>query len=88
MNKHTKHTYKQNLNHLDQPTIFTLTSIPSTAQTIHTIRDILKKTTVQINTDANPGGSGVIIQKEGNTYSVLTAKHVVCEYEIRRSLQQ
>jgi V8-like Glu-specific endopeptidase len=59
--------------------IFTLSSIPTSAQTTDTIRDILKKTTVQINTDANPGGSGVIIKKEGNTYSVLTANHVVCE---------
>jgi len=59
--------------------IFTLSSIPTSAQTISEIRDILKKTTVQINTNFNPGGSGVIIKKEGNIYTVLTANHVVCE---------
>ena len=59
--------------------IFTLSSIPTSAQTISKIRDILKKTTVQINTNFNPGGSGVIIKKEGNIYTVLTANHVVCE---------
>jgi hypothetical protein len=60
--------------------IFTLTSIPTSAQTTDTIRDILKKTTVQINTDANPGGSGVIIKKEGNTYSVLTANRRIFSF--------
>jgi hypothetical protein len=55
-----------------------LTSIPSQAQIINGVEEIAEKTTVQINTDANPGGSGVIIKKEGNTYSVLTANHVVC----------
>jgi tetratricopeptide (TPR) repeat protein len=59
--------------------MFILTSVPTSAQTIDRIRDILEKTTVQINTNANPGGSGVIIKKEGNTYTVLTANHVVCE---------
>jgi tetratricopeptide (TPR) repeat protein len=36
--------------------------------------------TVQINSNtASPGGSGVIIAKEDNTYTVLTANHVVCD---------
>jgi tetratricopeptide (TPR) repeat protein len=35
---------------------------------------------VQINSNtASPGGSGVIIAKEDNTYTVLTANHVVCD---------
>ncbi len=58
--------------------VFVVTSIPTPAQIINGVEEIAEKTTVQINTDANPGGSGVIIQKEGNTYSVLTANHVVC----------
>lgn len=47
------------------------------------IAAIAKKVTVVIN-GQNPG-SGVLIAKEGNTYYVLTAKHVVAtpdEYEI------
>ncbi|MBE9170234.1 serine protease [Pleurocapsales cyanobacterium LEGE 06147] len=36
--------------------------------------------TVQINSNtASPGGSGVIIAKDDNTYTVLTANHVVCD---------
>ncbi|MFW9259666.1 tetratricopeptide repeat-containing serine protease family protein [Nostoc sp. CALU 546] len=45
------------------------------------VAQIAKKTTVQINNEGttSPGGSGVIIAKEGNTYTVLTANHVVCD---------
>ncbi|MFM6337582.1 MAG: hypothetical protein ACKPGN_17465, partial [Dolichospermum sp.] len=45
------------------------------------VQDTLEKTTVQINTqdDISPGGSGVIIDKKGKTYTVLTANHVVCD---------
>ncbi len=45
------------------------------------VAQIAKKTTVQINNvgSPSPGGSGVIIAKEGNTYTVLTANHVVCD---------
>ncbi|WP_153016669.1 S1 family peptidase, partial [Cylindrospermopsis raciborskii] len=43
----------------------------------------LRSTTVQINIygqgSDSPGGSGVIIDKRGDTYTVLTANHVVCE---------
>ncbi|PNJ99011.1 hypothetical protein CEP10_16245, partial [Cylindrospermopsis raciborskii S07] len=49
------------------------------AQTIPNIQDIAQKTTVQINSDAHPGGSGVIVKKEGIIYTVLTANHVVCD---------
>jgi tetratricopeptide (TPR) repeat protein/S1-C subfamily serine protease len=42
--------------------------------------------TVRIETDNGRGnGSGVIVAKEGNTYYVLTAKHVVEEYKQLRS---
>lgn len=45
------------------------------------IAQIAQVTTVQINsTDGlTPGGSGVIVAKQGNTYTVLTANHVVCQ---------
>ena len=45
------------------------------------IAQIAKNTSVQINAegDITPGGSGVIIAKQGNTYTVLTANHVVCD---------
>ncbi|WP_052150046.1 GUN4 domain-containing protein [Aphanizomenon flos-aquae] len=43
--------------------------------------DIAQQTTVQINSEGNnsPGGSGVIINKKGKIYTVLTANHVVCD---------
>ncbi|WP_417040657.1 trypsin-like peptidase domain-containing protein [Cylindrospermopsis raciborskii] len=56
-----------------------LGSISTSAKATSRIEDIARKTTVQINSNANPGGSGVIIKKEGKTYTVLTANHVVCE---------
>ncbi|MEL6164814.1 MAG: serine protease [Cyanobacteria bacterium J06628_3] len=44
------------------------------------INRIAQNTTVQINNNADsPGGSGVIVSKQGNTYGVLTANHVVCD---------
>lgn len=45
------------------------------------IAQIARETTVQINGDSNltPGGSGAIVAKDGNTYTVLTANHVVCQ---------
>ncbi|OKH30220.1 hypothetical protein NIES2101_42645 [Calothrix sp. HK-06] len=38
-----------------------------------------KQFTVRIDSTSTANGSGVIIAKEGNTYTVLTAAHVVCE---------
>ncbi|MFM6000586.1 MAG: trypsin-like peptidase domain-containing protein [Dolichospermum sp.] len=59
-------------------------SLPtSAADTISTqrIAQIAKNTSVQINAegDLTPGGSGVIIAKQGSVYTVLTANHVVCD---------
>lgn len=39
---------------------------------------LIKQTTVLIENDASDPGSGVIVKKEGNLYTVLTAAHVVC----------
>ena len=38
-----------------------------------------KQITVRIDSTSQSNGSGVIIAKEGNSYTVLTAAHVVCE---------
>ncbi|MDB9537266.1 tetratricopeptide repeat-containing serine protease family protein [Dolichospermum planctonicum CS-1226] len=62
----------------------TLISLPtSAADSVNTqkIAQIAKNTSVQINAegDLTPGGSGVIIAKQGNIYTVLTANHVVCD---------
>jgi len=47
------------------------------------IAELAQEATVQINNSLNnqasPGGSGVIIDKSGDTYTVLTANHVVCD---------
>ncbi|WP_246605381.1 S1 family peptidase [Sphaerospermopsis torques-reginae] len=40
-----------------------------------------KQITVRIDSSNNSNGSGVIIAKEGDTYTVLTAAHVFCESE-------
>ena len=59
-------------------------SIPTPAAdpiSLQKIAQIAKNTSVQINAegDITPGGSGVIIARQGNTYTVLTANHVVCD---------
>jgi len=38
-----------------------------------------KQFTVKIDSSSKKNGSGVIIAKEGNTYTVLTVDHVLCE---------
>ncbi|MBD2777451.1 serine protease [Iningainema tapete] len=40
-----------------------------------------KQITVRIDSTSRANGSGIIIAKDGNTYTVLTADHVVCERE-------
>ncbi|NJO29870.1 MAG: tetratricopeptide repeat protein [Richelia sp. SL_2_1] len=40
-----------------------------------------KQITVRIDSSSTGNGSGVIIAKNGDTYTVLTAAHVVCERE-------
>ncbi|WP_256860816.1 S1 family peptidase [Cylindrospermopsis raciborskii] len=42
------------------------------------VDEIAEKVTVKINSNVHPGGSGVIIDKVGKIYTVLTANHVVC----------
>lgn len=38
-----------------------------------------KKITVKIQSSSGATGSGVIVKRDGNTYTVLTSAHVVCE---------
>ena len=38
-----------------------------------------KQITVRIDSSSGANGSGIIVAKEGNTYVVLTAEHVICE---------
>jgi tetratricopeptide (TPR) repeat protein len=40
-----------------------------------------KQITVRIDSSSGANGSGIIVAKEGNSYAVLTADHVVCEKE-------
>jgi tetratricopeptide (TPR) repeat protein/S1-C subfamily serine protease len=40
-----------------------------------------KQFTVRIDSSSGRNGSGVIVSKQGKTYTVLTAEHVVCERE-------
>lgn len=64
---------------------------PAFAKTAREVAQIAVPTTVQINNalGAGLGGSGVIIAKNGKTYTVLTAHHVVAnpntEYTIKTS---
>lgn len=66
-------------------------SKPVMAKTAREVAKIAVPTTVQIDNTLNTdsGGSGVIIAKEGNLYTVLTANHVVVsraqEYTIMTS---
>lgn len=54
-----------------------ITQVTAAAMTAREIAQITMPTTVQINTNVIGGGSGVIIARVGNTYTVLTANHVV-----------
>ncbi|MTJ21803.1 trypsin-like peptidase domain-containing protein [Dolichospermum sp. UHCC 0352] len=58
--------------------VFFVALIPAQAGKLE---DAAQQTTVQINSEGSdsPGGSGVIIDKKGNLYTVLTANHVVCD---------
>jgi tetratricopeptide (TPR) repeat protein/S1-C subfamily serine protease len=49
---------------------------PSYTGVLGEVDRIAEQITVRIK-DKNPQGSGVIVAKQGNTYTVLTAKHVV-----------
>jgi tetratricopeptide (TPR) repeat protein len=50
---------------------------PATAKTTNEIRSEAKAVTVKIDADGKPG-SGVLIQKQGQVYTLVTNRHVVC----------
>jgi tetratricopeptide (TPR) repeat protein/V8-like Glu-specific endopeptidase len=56
----------------------TLTNLPPIANEVN---NIAQEITVQVNVPNSPkcSGSGVIVAKQGNTYTVLTAEHVIRE---------
>jgi len=58
-------------------------TIPTTQLTgwLEEIEQKAKQITVRIDSSSNANGSGIIIAKDGDTYTVLTAAHVVCERE-------
>ena len=60
-------------------TIAAIVTSPATtiAMTAREVAQIAIPITVQINNDVVGGGSGAIIGRSGNTYTVLTANHVV-----------
>ncbi len=64
-------------------TVLTATQLAVKAEDSNKIAEVAQETTVQINNSLNnkdsPGGSGVIIAKQDNKYTVLTANHVVCD---------
>lgn len=73
-----------------QPDILTAYGLPQplVASTVKTtkaqgwVADLeakAKQFSVRINSSSGSNGSGVIIAKQGQTYTVLTANHVVCE---------
>ena len=81
------------LNHLLSqlnPDIITAYSLPlpeTVAETENTeltgwlaeLETTAKQITVRIDSSSGANGSGIIVAKEGNTYAVLTADHVICE---------
>lgn len=64
------------------------------AKTAQEIAELAMRSTVEVNNTwgFSAGGSGVIIAKQGNIYTVLTANHVVAslaqEYSIRTHLEK
>ena len=46
---------------------------------------LAKKITVKIQSSSGSWGSGVIVRRDGNTYTVLTSAHVVCEPDPKES---
>lgn len=64
------------------------------AKTAQEIAELAMRSTVEVNNTLgfSAGGSGVIIAKQGNIYTVLTANHVVAslaqEYSIRTYLEK
>ncbi|MEO0843358.1 MAG: tetratricopeptide repeat protein [Cyanobacteria bacterium J06643_5] len=46
---------------------------------LENLEEKAKQFTVRIDSSSTANGSGIVIAKEGNTYTVLTSAHVLCE---------
>lgn len=74
------------------PTILSITAlltpvVPVQAQSLEAVQAIAVPRTVRIYAPGIPPGSGVIIAKSGQRYTVLTAEHVVKSIQTGRSSQ-
>ena len=49
------------------------------------LEETAQKITVKIQSSSGAWGSGVIVKRDGNTYTVLTSAHVVCEPDLEES---
>ena len=49
------------------------------------LETLAKKITVKIQSSSGSWGSGVIVKRNGNIYTVLTSAHVVCEPDLEES---
>lgn len=69
--------------------IVVFATAPVFAKTPQEVAKFAESVTVQINATNHGGGAGFIIAKQGSTYTVLTANHVVANtrdnYTIRTS---
>ncbi|WP_175459393.1 serine protease, partial [Cylindrospermopsis raciborskii] len=64
---------------LPLPNIATKVAVQPLPPWIAKIEEKVKQFTVRIDNRDGENGSGVIIAKEGSTYTILTAAHVLCE---------
>jgi len=60
---------------------------PVSAKTRQEIAQIAEPVTVQINRTDDRGGTGFIIAKQGTTYTVLTANHVVADTKVTYTIR-
>lgn len=66
--------------------VITLPATPVQAKTAQEVAEIAAPLTVQVNSSLGDG-SGVLIARQGNTYTVLTVNHVVSEPGVEYSIR-
>lgn len=64
---------------LPQPLVAASVKTPQPQGWVAELEATAKTFTLRINSPTGANGSGVLIAKQGKTYTVLTANHVVCE---------
>jgi serine protease Do len=68
----------------------TISAQPVEAAVSYSPVDVLsfaREVTVQVDVDGDAGGSGVLISREGDLYTVLTANHVVAETDRKYTIK-